>query len=65
MKDCPNKAVNLASCNCSYGPCPRKGLCCACLQYHRAQKQLPACFFSAAAERTYDRSFSNFIKSAK
>ena len=57
-----NKAVNLQRCNCTYEPCSRKGICCECIAYHRSANQLPACFFSAAAERTYDRSFRKFIQ---
>ncbi|UCB57246.1 MAG: hypothetical protein JSV30_01280 [Candidatus Omnitrophota bacterium] len=62
MAEC-NIKQNKHSCNCSYEPCSRKGICCECIQYHRAQKQLPACFFPADAEKTYDRSIENFIQS--
>ena len=55
------KSTNLDRCNCTYEPCSRKGICCECVAYHRAMDQLPACFFSAEAERTYDRSFRKFI----
>lgn len=55
------KSTNLDRCNCTYEPCSRKGICCECVAYHRAMNQLPACFFSAEAERTYDRSFRKFI----
>ncbi len=57
-----NKDRNLKSCNCSYVPCPRKGNCCACLEYHRQAHELPACCFSREAERTYDRSFAHFAR---
>ncbi len=53
---------NLASCNCTYEPCTRKGRCCECLTYHRAAGELPACYFDAAAERTYDRSVGHFVR---
>lgn len=53
---------NLNHCNCSYEPCPRKGLCCECLRYHLRSRELPACCFPDAAERTYDRSFEHFVK---
>lgn len=59
---CPNIQENLNVCNCSYDPCERKGLCCQCVAYHRQMRQLPACFFTDRAERTYDRSFDMFIK---
>ncbi|MFA5089777.1 MAG: DUF6485 family protein [Candidatus Omnitrophota bacterium] len=62
MKECPNQKQNFASCNCSYSPCSRKGICCACISYHRAHSQLPACFFPADIEKTYDRSIDNFIR---
>ncbi len=52
---------NLKNCNCSYEPCSRKGLCCECLAYHWAQRELPACLFPDAVERTYDRSLGRFI----
>lgn len=57
-----NKTKNLKNCNCSYQPCSRKGLCCECIAYHRAMNQLPACYFSEKAEKSYDRSIAAFIK---
>lgn len=56
------KEKNLKNCNCSYDPCARKGVCCDCLSYHLAARQLPACCFPAEVERTYDRSFERFAK---
>ncbi|MDZ7721347.1 MAG: DUF6485 family protein [candidate division KSB1 bacterium] len=53
---------NMDNCNCSYEPCPRKGMCCDCIQYHLRSRQLPACAFPASAERTYDRSFEHFAR---
>jgi len=64
MSQC-HQQQNLKDCNCTYTGCPRKGFCCQCLKYHKNKKQLPACYFSASAERTYDRSFQNFIKDQK
>ncbi|MEW6041242.1 MAG: DUF6485 family protein [Elusimicrobiota bacterium] len=61
MAECVLKS-NLKKCNCTYEPCSRKGRCCECLFYHRDAGELPACFFSPAAERTYNRSIENFIK---
>jgi hypothetical protein len=61
MKECTQKK-NLASCNCTYEPCPRKGVCCECLQYHRRSGELPACYFDARAERTYDRTIAHFVE---
>ena len=60
--DCLNKKKNDAACNCSYPGCPRHGVCCECLSYHRASKELPACYFDKQGEATYDRSIENFIK---
>ena len=59
--DC-KKDENLQSCNCTYEPCSRKGVCCDCIAYHLKSRQLPACCFSASAEKTYDRSFEHFAK---
>ena len=56
------KETNLAHCNCTYEPCSRKGICCECIAYHKGLNELPACFFSAEAERTYDRSIRKFIE---
>jgi hypothetical protein len=65
MNQCLNQKQNLANCNCSYAPCARKGVCCECVSYHRRNKQIPACFFSAQAEKTYDRSLENFLRSIR
>lgn len=62
MKNCPDKEANLKNCNCTYSPCPRKGICCECILYHKNNGQLPACYFSEDAERTFDRSISNFVR---
>jgi len=56
------KEENLKKCPCTYPGCERKGVCCDCLRYHLARKELPACCFSKEAEKTYDRSFKKFIK---
>ena len=55
------KEENLKHCNCTYEPCSRKGMCCECIRYHRKSGELPACFFGAGAEKTYDRSIGKFI----
>jgi hypothetical protein len=55
------KNENLKNCPCSYPDCPRKGLCCECIKYHRSMNELPACYFSLEAERSYDRSIDKFI----
>ncbi|MEW5894551.1 MAG: DUF6485 family protein [Candidatus Omnitrophota bacterium] len=56
------KDKNMEMCNCSYNGCSKTGICCQCLHYHRKKGALPACYFPADAERTYDRSIANFIK---
>jgi hypothetical protein len=61
MADCQNRQKNLRNCNCTYEPCSRKGICCECLVYHRRAGELPACFFSAEVEQTYDRSVGRFL----
>jgi hypothetical protein len=59
--DC-KKTQNVKICTCTYGGCPRKGLCCECLAYHLHSNELPGCCFSKEAERTYDRSFEHFAR---
>jgi len=61
MHDCKNYEENLAKCNCTYEPCPRKGICCECIEYHKKLGELPACFFPDDVERTYDRSIKKYI----
>ena len=61
MRSC-DEHKNRDRCNCTYEPCPRKGICCECLEYHRRKSQLPACYFPAEVERTYDRSIARFVK---
>ncbi len=61
MREC-NTEKNMTHCNCSYGSCSRKGLCCDCLQYHRQKGQLPACYFPDDVEKTYDRSIDTFVR---
>lgn len=53
---------NKKRCACSYEPCSRKGLCCECVQYHLKARELPACSFPPAVERTFDRSFERFAQ---
>jgi hypothetical protein len=65
MSECPNKEKNLQHCNCTYEPCSRKGICCECLAYHRQNKELPACYFPAEVEKTYNRSLARFLQISK
>ncbi len=64
MAEC-KKQENLKKCNCTYPGCERKGVCCDCLAYHLKMRQLPACCFPDAEERSYDRSFENFVEMVK
>jgi len=61
--NCSNSNANKKKCTCTYEPCPRKGNCCACIDYHRQNDEVPGCLFTPEAERTYDRSVENFIRS--
>lgn len=56
------KEKNRSYCNCTYEPCPRKGICCECIQYHLKSRELPACCFSNDVEKTFDRSFEHFAR---
>ncbi len=56
------KDGNLEKCNCTYEPCPRKGVCCDCLTYHLKSRQLPGCCFPDDVEKTYNRSFERFAE---
>ena len=61
-----NKAANIDErCTCTYDGCSRKGLCCECLAYHLASRQLPGCCFPPEVEATYDRSFKAFTRAWK
>ncbi|MCK5006159.1 MAG: DUF6485 family protein [Spirochaetia bacterium] len=63
--DCVNQKKNSGACNCSYPGCSRHGICCECIAYHRGMNELPACYFTAAQERTYNRSISYFVSSQR
>jgi hypothetical protein len=60
--ECENLKKNLEFCNCTYKGCPRMGNCCACIRYHLAMRELPACVFPDDVEKTWDRSFKRFIE---
>lgn len=62
--DCQQKN-NLKNCPCTYPDCSRKGICCECIKHHRINNELPACYFSTEAEKTYDRSIKKFIEDYK
>jgi len=57
-----HQSKNGQRCNCSYEPCPRKGICCECLAYHLRNRALPGCCFPTDAEASYDRSFEHFAR---
>lgn len=59
------KEQNLKNCPCTYEGCPRKGICCECIKYHRDSGELPARYFSKEAEATFDRSLENYLKDKK
>jgi len=56
---------NLKNCPCTYEGCERQGRCCECVAYHRENQELPACYFTTAEEKSYDRSIENFVKNRK
>jgi len=57
--------ANRQKCNCTYEPCSRKGLCCECIDFHWvSSREMPACFFNAEAEKTFDRSLGHFLRVA-
>lgn len=56
---------NKKNCPCTYPGCSRKGICCECIKHHWQNNELPACFFSKEAEKTYDRSIKKFIEEQK
>ena len=61
MSECKS-GRNAVRCSCSWEPCDRKGVCCDCLAYHWRSRELPACLFPDAVEKTYDRSLRTFIE---
>lgn len=61
MREC-NLIKNKENCPCTYEPCAKKGICCECIAYHWAHRELPACFFPPEVERTYDRSLRRFLQ---
>jgi len=51
---------NKKHCPCTFS-CGKKGICCECVDYHRANGELPGCYFPKDAERSGNRSIANFI----
>ncbi len=62
MPECSEMENNLDYCSCTYEPCPRKGNCCACIQYHNNKGVVPGCLFDEKAEKTYNRSRKYFLQ---
>lgn len=62
LDQCSRAKVNAKYCTCTYQGCPKHGLCCQCLHYHRQRRELPACYFSEEEERSYNRSIEFFIQ---
>jgi hypothetical protein len=58
---CSNQSKKAKQCACTHD-CARKGNCCECIRYHRSSGELPACYFNAEFEQTYDRSINNYLK---
>lgn len=52
-------------CTCTYMGCGKRGVCCDCIAYHLASRELPGCCFPPEAERAYDRSFEVFARAWK
>ncbi|MBT3298313.1 cytosolic protein [archaeon] len=55
------KEQNKLSCKCTFD-CNKKGICCECIKHHKENRELPGCFFTEEAEKTYDRSFEHFAR---
>jgi hypothetical protein len=58
---CPRVKINRSYCTCTF-TCDKHALCCECLHYHRQRGELPACYFTAEEEKTYNRSIEFFIQ---
>jgi len=62
--ECVNKKKNISFCTCTYPGCSRKGICCECIKYHLSRDEVPGCFFSPEAEKTFNRSKDYYIASS-
>ena len=58
---CARQASGAKDCPCTYPGCPRHGNCCQCVAHHRDKSQLPACYFTAAQEKSFDRSVAFYL----
>ena len=52
--DCPSYEINIQMCPCTEMDCPRRGICCECIAYHRNSTQWPltACMSTQRLEDT-------------
>lgn len=41
--NCPNQSKNKDNCPCVEDYCPRHGICCECILYHKDYGDQPAC----------------------
>jgi len=48
-------------CTCTFS-CAKHAKCCECVAYHLKSGEFPGCFFSAAAEKSGDRSFEALVR---
>lgn len=62
LDQCPRIKINTQYCNCSSSSCPRHGLCCECLHYHRQRSEIPACYFTPDEEKTLNRTIEFFVQ---
>ncbi len=58
---CPRAKINAQHCTCTHNGCSKHGLCCECVHYHRGRGELPACYFTADEEKTFNRSIEFFL----
>jgi hypothetical protein len=42
--ECPNRDLNAERCPCKVRDCPRLGMCCECIEFHRGQAEPTACY---------------------
>ncbi|MFW6235149.1 MAG: DUF6485 family protein [Desulfovibrionales bacterium] len=62
LQQFPRPAVDRQECPCTSLGCPRHGLCCQCMQYHRKRMEIPVCYFSEEEEKTYNRTLEFYSK---
>ncbi|SDB51557.1 hypothetical protein SAMN05660653_02554 [Desulfonatronum thiosulfatophilum] len=59
---CPRIKINTKFCTCTSVDCPKHGLCCECLHYHRQRNELPGCYFTSEEEKSLNRSIEFFVQ---